>query len=121
MEDYIIREIDRIGEMMVQIASRLGLYGTQRKSIPIEDVKSAIFDSGLDLNIDEVLQQENPILWLVEQKHFSDKALETFTDILMHSDTNEEIRQTFLKCSISYLDSNGYISFLLYSYLETTV
>ena len=29
MEDYLIREIDRIGELLVQIAHRLGLFGGQ--------------------------------------------------------------------------------------------
>lgn len=120
MEDYLIREIDRIGELMVQIARRLGLFGEQRGVIPIDDIKAEVADSELEFDIDEVLGQDHPVIWLVEQKHFSDKALETFTDILMHSDTDEETKQTFLHCSVSYLDSKGYFSFLLHSYLDTT-
>ena len=58
-------------------------------------------DSELELDIVEVLQQDHPVIWLVEQAHFSDKALETFTDILMHSDTNEETKQTFLYGAVS--------------------
>ncbi len=117
MEDYLIREIDRIGELLVQIARRLGLFGGQSEVIPIGDVKQEITDSGLELDIDEVLQQDNAVLWLVEQKHFSDKALETFADILMHSDTDEGTKQSFLNDSVSFLDSKGYFSFLLHSYL----
>lgn len=116
-DDYLIREIDRIGEMLVQIAHRLGLFGEQDKAIPLDTIKAEVADSELELDIDEVLGQDQPVIWLVEQKHFSDKALETFTDILMHSDTDDETKQTFLYGAVSYLDSKGYFSFLLHSYL----
>ncbi len=116
MEDYLIREIDRIGEMLVQIARRLGLVGGGTEAVPIEDFKSEVAQAGLGLDIDEVLQQNNPVLWLVEDMHFSDKALETFTDILMHSDIDNEAKQSFLQESVSYLDSKGCFSFLLHSY-----
>ncbi len=117
MEDYLIREIDRIGEMLVQIARRLGLVGGQTEAIPIENIRSEVADSGLGFDIDEVLQQNNPVLWLVKDKLFSDNALETFTDILMHSDIDEGIKQSFLQESVSYLDSKGYFSFMLHSYM----
>ena len=118
MEDYLIREIDRIGELLVQIARRLGLLGGQKDVIPIEDVKSEITSSGLEVDIDQVLQKDYPVMWLVEQEHFSEKALETFTDILLHSNIQEETKQAFLHDATIYLDGKGYFSFLLHSYMD---
>lgn len=117
MEDYLIREIDRIGDILVQIARRLGLVGGQQESIPIENLKSEFSVSGLDLDIDEVLHQDAPVLWLIEQKHLSDKALETFTDILMYSDIDMGTKKSFLNESVSYLDGKGCFSFMLHSYM----
>lgn len=121
MEDYLIREIDRIGGLLVQIARRLGLFGEQNTVVPLDNFKAEVADSELNLDIDEVLGQDHPVIWLAEQKHFSDKALETFTDILMYSDTNEETKQAFLYGAVSYLDSKGYFSFLLHSYIDSQV
>ncbi len=76
MEDILLREIDRIGEMIQMIAHRLGLVG---------------------------------------EKKFSDRALETFIEILFYSDLDESKKAGILKEALSYLDSKGYISFKLHS------
>ncbi len=118
MEDYLLREIDRIGEMLFQIARRLGLLKGQKDVIPIEYVKSEIISSGLEVDIDQVLRKDHPAIWLVEREHFSEKALETFADILLHSDIQEETKQAFLCDATTYLDGKGYFSFLLHSYMD---
>ena len=74
MEDFILREIDRLGEMLL-----------------------------------------NPVWYLVETEKISDHGLETFIDILFHSDLDEERKTALLDDALSYLDGKGYYSFKLHS------
>ena len=40
MEDYLIREIDKIGELLMHVAKRLGLVGEESPKYSVEDVKA---------------------------------------------------------------------------------
>ena len=85
MQDFILREIDRIGEMLMQV-----------------DLK-------------EVMQHEHPVEYLVEEMHFSEGALEAFTDTALNSDIDESAKKALLQDALAYLDSRGYVSFKLHS------
>jgi hypothetical protein len=85
MQDFILREIDRIGEMLMQV-----------------DLK-------------EVMQHEHPVEYLVEEMHFSEGALEAFTEIAFCSDIEEEAKKALLQDALDYLDGRGYFSFKLHS------
>ena len=115
MEDFILREIDRIGELLLQIAMRLGLFKDGDPKCTLADVKAEFGKENIDYNLDEILSQENPIAYLVEQKGISDKCLELLTDILIHSDIDEERRKSILDDALRYLDHRGYYSFRLHS------
>ena len=115
MEDFILREIDRIGELLLQIAMRLGLFKDGNPKCTLADVKSEFGKAEIDYNLDEILSQENPILYLVEQKGASDKCLELLTDILIHSDIDEARKRSILDDALRYLDHRGYYSFRLHS------
>ena len=78
MEDDLVREIDRIGETL--------------------------------------LQQNNPVRYLVEVEKLSDYGLETMIGILFHSDLDEDKKQDLLGDALAYLDSKGYFSFKLHSF-----
>ena len=91
MEDFILREIDRLGEMLLMIARKLGL---------------------LDGDSPE---QENPVWYLVETEKITDHSLETFIDILFHSDMEEDRKAALLDDALAYLDGKGYFSFRLHS------
>ena len=115
MEDFILREIDRIGEMMLQIARRLGLLDGDTTDYSLADVKEAFDKESLPLDLDAVLRQENPVLYLVETEKLSDHGLETFIDILFHSDLEEDRKAVLLQDALAYLDGKGYFSFKLHS------
>ena len=115
MEDFILREIDRIGELMLQIAIRLGLFKDGNPKCTLADVKAEFGKAELDYNLDDILSEENPVLYLVEQKGISDKCLEIMTDILIHSDIDEARRKSILDDALGYLDNRGYYSFRLHS------
>ena len=114
MEDYIVREIDRIGEMLQLIARRLGLLGGDTPDYSLTDVKGEFGKAGCPLDLDMLLQQENPVRYLVEEKKLSDLGLETFIDIILHSDWDESRKQALLNDALEYLDGKGYCSFKLH-------
>ena len=115
MEDYLIREIDRLGDMLMLIAKRLGLIELDAPDYSLSDVKEEFEKNYVPLDLDAILQQENPVWYLVEKEKMSEQALETFIDILFHSDLEEPVKTSLLADALAYLDNNGYYSFKLHS------
>lgn len=115
MEDYLIREIDRIGEMLVQIARRLGLLGGDTPDYSLSDVQEEFSEAGCPIDLDELLRQDNPILYLVTKKDISDHGLETLIDIIFHTDLEEARKEALLKDALVYLDGKGSFSFRLHA------
>ena len=115
MEDFILREIDRLGEMLLLIARKLGLLDGDTPDYSLTDVKDEFDKENLPLNIDTILQQDNPVWYLVEEEKLSDHGLESFIDILFHSDLDEDKKVALLNDALAYLDGKGYFSFRLHS------
>ena len=115
MEDYIIREIDRIGEMLLNIARKLGLLDVDTPDYSLTDVKDEFGKAGCPIDLDKILQQENPVCFLVEDVKLSAHGLETMIDIIFHSDFDEDKKQVILDDALAYLDGKGYYSFRLHS------
>lgn len=115
MEDFILREIDRLGQMLMLIARKLGLLNIKTPDYTLADVKDQFEKASLPFGLDKVLQQENPVWYLVEDQKISDHGLETFIDILFHSDMEEDRKVALLKDAIAYLDGKGNFSFKLHS------
>ncbi len=115
MEDFILREIDRLGEMLLMIARKLGLLDGATPDYTLTDVKAEFDKSSLPFDLDTVLQQENPVWYLVETEKLSDHGLETFIEILFHSDLDEGVKTALLADALAYLDGKGSFSFKLHS------
>ena len=115
MEDYIIREIDRIGELLLKVARKLGLLDGGMQDYSLADVKEEFGKAGLPFDLDYVLKQESPILYLVDTEKISDHGLETFIDIIFNSDMDEDRKAALLADALEYLDGKGYYSFRLHS------
>lgn len=115
MEDFILREIDRLGEMLLMIARKLGLLGDETPDYSLVDVKDEFEKSSFPIDPGSILQQENPVWYLVETVKLSDHALETFIEILFHSDLEESRKEALLGDALAYLDGKGYFSFRLHS------
>ncbi len=118
MEDFILREIDKIGEMLAHIARRLGLLKGEKPDYSLGDVKSEFTRANCPIDLDTVLKQDNPILYLTENEKLTEQAIESFIEILFYSDIDESKKQTLLKEAINYLDNKGYISFKLHSFVS---
>ena len=115
MEDFILKEIDRIGQLLMGIVRKLGLLGDVTPDYSLTDVKDAFENANLPVDLDIVLQQENPVLYLVEAEKLSDQGLESFIDILFHSDLEDARKEALLQDALVYLDGKGYFSFRLHS------
>ena len=118
MEDFIIREIDRLGEMLLLIARKLGLLDGDSPDYSLTDVKDEFGKAGCPIDLDQLLQQENPVWYLVEKEKLSDHGLETMIDIIFHSDLDENKKQALLSDALAYLDGKGYFSFRLHSLIQ---
>jgi len=115
MEDFILREIDRLGEMLLLIARKLGLMDSDTPDYTLTDVKDEFDKSSLPFDLDAVLKHENPVWFLVQTVKLSDHALESFIEILFYSDLEEERKTALLSDALAYLDGKGYYSFRLHS------
>ena len=115
MEDYILREIDRLGEMLLLIARKLGLLDGDKPDYSLTDVKDEFGMAGCPIDLEMLLQQENPVRYLVETEKISDHGLEAFIDILFHSDLGEDLKVALLDDALAYLDGKGNFSFRLHS------
>ena len=115
MEDYILREIDRLGEMLLLIARKLGMLDGDTPDYSLADVKDEFGKAGCPIDLEMLLQQENPVRYLVEKEKLSDHGLETFIDILFHSDLGEDRKTALLNDALAYLDGKGYFSFRLHA------
>jgi len=115
MEDYLIREIDRIGELLLKVARKLGLFNDEVASYSVSDIKEEMNLLKLNLDMDAILAQDQLIPYLVEKERLSDSALEAFVEIMIHSDIDESKKAGLLEDAINYLDSKGYYSFRLNS------
>ena len=118
MEDFIIREIDRLGEMLLLIARKLGLLDGDTPDYSLTDVKDEFGKAGCPIDLEALLKQENPVWYLVEKEKLSDHGLETMIDIIFHSDLDENKKQALLSDELAYLDGKGYFSFRLHSLIQ---
>ena len=115
MEDFILREIDRLGEMLTLIASRLGLLDGGTPGYTVRDVEAEFGNAGFPVDVDAILKHENPIWFLVEQMKASDYAVEIFVEILFNSDLEDSVKEAILNDALAYLDGKGHFSFRLHS------
>lgn len=115
MEDFILREIDRLGEMLLMIARRIGLLDDSTPDYTLTDLKEEFDKSDLPFDLDAVLAQDNPVWYLVEQENLTDHALETLIFMLFHSDLDESVKAALLDDAVTYLDGKGFYSVRLHS------
>lgn len=115
MEDYLVREIDKIGEMLMHLARKLGLMEEVGTDYSFADVKEEFRKAGIPLDLEDLLGRNNPVSYLVRDKKLSDAGLEAFIDIVFHSDLEEEKKAALLEDALSYLDGKGNYSFKLHS------
>ena len=101
--------------MLLMIARKLGLLDGDTPDYSMAEVQDKFDQAACPIDLDALLEQENPVRFLVETEKISDHGLETFIDILFHSDMEEERKSALLDETLAYLDGKGYFSFRLHS------
>ncbi len=83
MEDFILREIDKIGQLLRSLLHRLGLRRTAEMPTDelVETTKSELIER-LDLDIDTLLRDERFVERLVAEYGFGENDLEACAELL---------------------------------------
>lgn len=116
MADFIEKEIDKIGEMLLGLMERLGVVGQKGgQKIDHSKINAEMQHLRLNLDVEKLLDQPMAVTYLVEEIGLSDMALESFANLMYHSDCDEQKVQKFIRDVIAFLESHGYYSFLLRS------
>ena len=84
----------------------------------LTDVKDEFGKASCPIDLDMLLQQENPVRYLVEKEKLSNQGLETMIDIIFHSDLDEDRKMALLSDGLEYLGGKGYFSFSLHSLID---
>ncbi|WP_295936908.1 hypothetical protein [uncultured Alistipes sp.] len=111
MEDYILREINKIGELIAALLGKIGLLKRSGAAEAIrETARTELLDT-LDLDIDALLANDDFIAVLTDEHKFSEENLERFAELLFDltaasSDRDERIRLAAgIGAIYSYLDA----------------
>lgn len=114
MEDFLMKEIDKISEMLGLIATKLGLESLTIPSEELTQQLNAELAASFDIDIHQLLEMSNPLEYLSE-RGFSDNAIELLAIMLYQAIPQTEVLNRLIKNVVDYLDNNGYISFMLHS------
>lgn len=114
MEDFILREIGKIGYLLRSLLHRLGLRRTAEMSSDewIETTKSELIKR-LDIDIDTLLCDERFVERLVSEYGFGEEDLEAFAELLADlaaaAEThNEQCRLAAAACTVyKYQEAHG--------------
>ena len=110
MEDYILREINRIGELIAALLDKIGLLKKAGAPELIRETAKTELAEQLDLDIDTLLAGADFIATLVDEYGFSDADLEKFAELLFDFTAASEERGERLRLAAaigalySYLD-----------------
>lgn len=82
MEDYILREIDKIGKLIEALLQKAGILRRSRAGEAVCETARTELAEALDLDIDTLLAREDFIGVLTREYGFSDENLEKFAELL---------------------------------------
>lgn len=116
MADYILKQIDMIGQLLRALAKKLGIGGDDTPDYDLETIKQKAqeLDSMIDFN--EIIAANNPALYMTNSLGYTDDAIETFAEIIMNSKADEATKAKVLDSVLVYLDNKGQFSFSLHAF-----
>ncbi|MDL2231322.1 hypothetical protein LJB85_01110 [Porphyromonadaceae bacterium OttesenSCG-928-L07] len=82
MEDYIKREIDKIGKIVEAVLVKLGVLKKSGETASLYGIAKTELLEGLNIDLDTLLESENFIDILVHEHHFNSDHLEKFAELL---------------------------------------
>ena len=82
MEDYILREINRIGELIATLLNKIGLMKQSASPEQIRTTAKTELAEKLDIDIDTLLDEADFIGRLTDEYGFGDQELDKFAELL---------------------------------------
>ena len=108
MEDYILREIDKIGKLIEALLQKAGILRRSGAGEAVCETARTELAEALDLDIDTLLAREDFIGVLTREYGFSDENLEKFAELLFAAASPDRDATVRLACGITaiyrYLD-----------------
>lgn len=117
MADYIQRQIDMIGEAMIALAKKLGIYRGGEGGLELEKIEATAMEGEPSVDIGDILRQDDPVGYMADTLMYSDEAIETFVEIIMKSDADEQTRLKLLHDAVAHMERQGKYSFVLHRYM----
>ena len=106
MEDYILREINRIGELIAALMAKIGLMRQSASPEQIRTTAKTELAEKLDIDIDTLLDEPDFIGRLTDEYGFGDQELDKFAELLFDMVAASELRLAAAVGAIySYLDA----------------
>ena len=81
MEDYILREINRIGELIAALMAKIGLMRQSASPEQIRTTAKTELAEKLDIDIDTLLDEPDFIGRLTDEYGFGDQELDKFAEL----------------------------------------
>ncbi|MEG1885696.1 MAG: hypothetical protein RR182_05360 [Alistipes sp.] len=112
MEDYILREIDKIGKVIEAILFRIGILKKSNNDETLYETTKVELLERLDLDIDTLLENENFTDILIGKYGFSNNNLEKFAELLydfVNTSQDQTERMKLVSCIgaiYKYLEKN---------------
>lgn len=82
MEDYILREINRIGELIAALMAKIGLMRQSASPEQIRTTAKTELAEKLEIDIDTLLDEADFIGRLTDEYGFGDQELDKFAELL---------------------------------------
>jgi hypothetical protein len=82
MEDFILKEIDKIGKVIEAILLKIGVLKKDKQQKDIIELSKVEMVNKLNIDIDKLLQSEDFINTLIQDYKFSPDNLSQFADLL---------------------------------------
>jgi len=109
MEDYILREINRIGELIAALMAKIGLMRQSASPEQIRTTAKTELAEKLDIDIDTLLDEADFIGRLTDEYGFGDQELDKFAELLFDmvaaSEQHAERLRLAAAAIYSYLDA----------------
>ncbi len=118
MADYIKREVEKIATVIGELLIKLGIGKRGNTVENAYDCCHKDLSDGLNIDLDKLLVDDNPLMYLTAVKGFGPEHLESLAQALRATmPTGSARRDTELTLLIgkilSYLSDIGYVSFSL--------
>ena len=95
MEDYILREINRIGELIAALMAKIGLMRQSASPEQIRTTAKTELAEKLDIDIDTLLDEPDFIGRLTDEYGFGDQELDKFAELLFDTPPIRAITGSF--------------------------